>query len=67
MEGKGKPGRKAGSVKDMRRARTISLPESEWEAIDDRAKRLGISRSELIRRLVRIFLEGAEWPERGGR
>lgn len=57
-DAKAKPGRKPLPEENRTVGRMVSLTNSEWAEIDKRADEKGISRSEVIRRLVRIWMDG---------
>jgi len=38
--------------------RTISLPQSIWEKIEERARKAGVTRSKIVREIVEKYFEG---------
>lgn len=53
-----KPGRRPMPEEMRTVGKQISLSGPEWAEIEKRAEEKGISRSEVIRRLVRIWMDG---------
>lgn len=58
VDTKAKPGRKPLPEENRTIGRMVSLTNAEWAEIDKRAEEKGVSRSEVIRRLVRIWMDG---------